>query len=181
LDRSVVERARHGDREAYELLARDVGRELYRVAYRILRDADGADDATQQALVTIWRELPKLRDPDRFAAWAYRIVVRFCTAEARRSQRWLPNLDVESAAPAVDDESVPVEVRDQLDRAFRRLSPDHRAVLVLHHYLGLSLGEIADVLGVPYGTVGSRLHYATRSMRLELDADEAPAPVGARA
>ena len=137
-----------------------------------MRDTDRADDAVQQALVAIWRELPNLRDPDRFDAWTYRMVVRECLAETRRTRR----LGV-TVAPLSDDHPAPgrdgiadVAVRDELERAFRQLSPEHRAVIVLHHYVGLTLGEIAEVMGIPYGTVGSRLHHATRSMRASIEA-----------
>lgn len=174
MDRELVERARRGDRDAYELLARIAGRQLYRVAYRILRDGDAADDATQAALVQIWQELPRLRDPERFDAWAYRILVRLCSLEARRSRYRAP-VRVLDVTPAIDDDSIPIALRDQLERAFRRLSPEHRAVLVLHHHVGLPLGEIAEILGIPYGTVGSRLHHATRAIRIELGAEDAPA------
>ncbi|HEU4672086.1 MAG TPA: sigma-70 family RNA polymerase sigma factor [Candidatus Limnocylindrales bacterium] len=166
MERELVERARRGDREAYELLARSSARRLYLVAHRILRDADAADDAAQQTLVAIWRELPKLRDPDRFEAWTYRLVVRFSLAEARRRRRFAVTVrDSSPSEPTSADSSASVAVRDELERAFRRLSPEHRAVVVLHHYVGLPLGEIAEALGVPYGTVGSRLHYALRELR----------------
>jgi RNA polymerase sigma-70 factor (ECF subfamily) len=168
----LVERARHGDRDAYELLAKSVARSLYRVAYRILRDVDRADDAAQQALVAIWRELPKLRDPDRFDAWAHRLLARICYEVARKEKRWEPlpgsTSVVDLTAP---DASEPIAIRDELERAFRGLSPEHRAVLVLHFYVGLSLPEIAETLGIPYGTAGSRLHYAARAMRTRLETD----------
>jgi RNA polymerase sigma-70 factor (ECF subfamily) len=180
MERELVERARRGDREAYEVLARSSARRLYLVAHRILRDADPAEDAVQQTLVAMWRELPKLRDPDRFEAWTYRLVVRFSLGEARRSRRTVMHLrSTNPIEPSTTDESGRVAARDALERAFRRLSPEHRAVVVLHHYVGLSLGEIAEVVGVPYGTIGSRLHYATRQLRSALEADSAlPLPGG---
>jgi RNA polymerase sigma-70 factor, ECF subfamily len=178
VDRELVERARHGDREAYELLARASARRLYGVAYRILRDSDRAQDATQQALLSIWLDLPQLREPDRFEAWTYRLVTRASVAEARRERghraavRVGPELDL-----PVPDEAGSIELRDILDRAFETLSPEHRAVVVLHHYAGLPLTEIADIVGVPYGTVGSRLHHAHRRLRSALEA-ERPATAG---
>jgi RNA polymerase sigma-70 factor, ECF subfamily len=179
MERDVVERARRGDREAYEILARQSARRLFLVAHRILRDTDAAEDATQQALVAIWRELPKLRDPDRFEAWTYRLVVRFSLADARRGRRMSTNVrDSSVVEPFVADDSAGVAARDQLERAFRHLSPEHRAVVVLHHYVGLPLGEVAEVLGVPYGTVGSRLHYALRELRSALGADDEHAAFG---
>lgn len=176
-----MERGRRGDREAYELLARASARRLYGVAHRILRDADRAEDATQQALVRIWLDLPKLRDPDRFEAWTYRLVVHASLAEARRERAHRVNVrpleDVDASGP---DEGTAVSDRDELERAFRALSPDHRAVVVLHHHLGLPLTDIAEILGVPYGTVGSRLHYAVRELRISLRADSSRASRGAQ-
>jgi RNA polymerase sigma-70 factor, ECF subfamily len=137
---------------------------------------DLAEDATQQALLTIWRDLPQLRDPARFDAWSYRLLVRACYAEVRRTRRWTPNLRLLTAdEPQTTDATTSVHDRDQLDRGFRRLSIDHRAVVVLHHYLDLSIDEVADALGVPAGTVRSRLHHAMRGLRAALDADLRPA------
>jgi RNA polymerase sigma-70 factor (ECF subfamily) len=166
-----VERARDGDREAYELLARSVGRPLFRVAHRILRDLDVAEDAVQRALVGIWRDLPRLRDLDRFDAWAYRLVVRASLEEARQRRRHAHVRELLTAEPDRPDSSRSLATRDALERAFDRLTPEHRAVVVLHHYAGFDLSEIAAILGVPYGTVGSRLHYALRELRTVLGAD----------
>jgi RNA polymerase sigma-70 factor (ECF subfamily) len=169
---ALVEQAQRGDRDAYEQLARDVAPRLYLVASRVLMDPDAADDAVQQTLVTIWRDLGSLRDPSRFESWAYRIVVRACGSERRHRRRMgVQVVDLtETLAGSVDDIGE-VAVRDQLHRAFEGLSADHRAVVVLHHLMGLPLGEIAEILGVPYGTVGSRLHSALRAMRAAIDAD----------
>lgn len=173
MDRQLVERAQRGDRDAYEALARASAPRLYRTARRIVRDADGAEDAVQQTLVEMWRELPSLRDPDRFEAWTYRIVVRFCLEESRRARRTgVREIHIQETEPARADAIADSDLRDQLDRALRELSREHRAVVVLHHYSGLSLGEIAEILGVPYGTVGSRLHHATRALRASIAAGE---------
>lgn len=173
MDRQLVERAQRGDRHAYEALARASAPRLYRTAQRIVRDADGAEDAVQQTLVEMWRELPSLRDPDRFEAWTYRIVVRFCLEESRRARRTgVREVHIQETEPARADAFADSDLRDQLDRALRELSREHRAVVVLHHYSGLSLGEIAEILGVPYGTVGSRLHHATRALRASIAAGE---------
>lgn len=173
MDRSLVERAQRGDREAYETLARTVARDLYLAAHRIVRDPDRADDAAQQALITIWRELPSLRDPDRFHAWTYRIVLRHCFGEERRRRRaGVREVAVADTQPDGVDHVADADLRDQVDRALRSLSVEHRAVLVLHHYAGLPLTQIAEILGVPYGTVGSRLHHATRAMRAALEAGD---------
>lgn len=173
MDRTLVERAQRGDRDAYEALARASASRLYRTAHRIVRDTDRAEDAVQQTLVTIWRELPSLRDPDRFESWTYRLVVRFCLIESRRARRTgIREISLDELTPASSDGIADADLRDQLDRALRELSPEHRAVVVLHHYAGLPLGEIAEILGVPYGTIGSRLHHATRSLRAALEAGE---------
>ena len=176
MDTELVTRAQRGDEGAFASLAVAVGDRLHAVAHRILRDTYLAEDATQQALLSIWRDLPQLRDPARFEAWSYRTLVRACYAEARRNRRGGANLRLMPAQePTATDELASVADRDQLERGFRRLSIDHRAVVVLHHYLDLSLSDVADALGIPEGTVRSRLHYAMRGLRAALDADARPA------
>jgi RNA polymerase sigma-70 factor (ECF subfamily) len=178
VDSGLVERAHKGDREAFGLLAVPLGDRLFAVATRILRDDDLAADATQQALVSIWRDLRQLRDLARFDAWSYRVLVRACYAERRRERRWSPSLHVLPGAlvggSAADGTSFVID-RDQLERAARRLSIDHRAVVVLRYYLDLPHGEIAELLGIPVGTVRSRLRYALQGLRAALDADGRPA------
>jgi RNA polymerase sigma-70 factor (ECF subfamily) len=172
MDTDLVARAQQGDEGAFASLAVAVGDRLHAVAHRILRDVDLAEDATQQALLSIWRDLPQLRDPARFDAWSYRLLVRACYAEARRARRSAPNLRLLPAEqPVAPDGLDSVVDRDQLERGFRRLSVDHRAVVVLHHYLDLPLSDVADALGIPEGTVRSRLHYAMRGLRAALNAD----------
>src|SRR5512144_2376719 len=176
MDTDLVVRAQHGDEEAFASLAVAVGDRLHAVSHRILRDIDLAEDATQQAMLAIWRDLPTLRDPARFDAWSYRLLVRACYAEGHRSRRWAPNLRLLPAdEPAGPDATGLVVDRDQLERGFRRLSIDHRAVVVLHHYLDMPLEPVADTLGVPLGTVRSRLLHAMRGLRAALDADARPA------
>jgi RNA polymerase sigma-70 factor (ECF subfamily) len=175
VDADLIGRAQHGDEEAFASLAVAAGDRLHAVAHRILRDTDLAEDATQQALLTIWRDLPQLRDPARFDAWSYRLLVRACYAEGRRARSWAPNVRLVPAdEPEMAEGLSSVVDRDQLERGFRRLSIDHRAVVVLHHYLDLPLDEVADVLGVPAGTVRSRLHHAMRGLRAALEADARP-------
>ena len=176
MDRDLVERARTGDREAFAVLVHQVSDGLYAVAYRILRDTGLAEDALQNALVLAWRQLPKLRDPDRFEAWIHRILVHACYDESQRTRSWRTNMTVLPIdGPGRADESSAIADRDELEGAFRRLPVDHRAVFVLHHYLGLPLVEVAELLGIPAGTARSRLHYATRMLRLAVEADLAPA------
>ena len=175
MDTDLVVRAQHGDKGAYALLATEIADRFLAVARRILRDIDLAEDATQQALLTIWRDLPQLRDPVRFDAWSYRLLVRACYAEGRKERRWAPNLMLlPTDEPAADDDLSSVIDRDQLERGFRRLSIDHRTVVVLHHYLDLPLERVAEIVGIPSGTAHSQLHHAMRALRAALDADLRP-------
>jgi RNA polymerase sigma-70 factor (ECF subfamily) len=168
----LVELARRGDEEAFASLARATGDRLLAVAYRILRDLGRAEDAVQQTLVIAWQELPTLRDPGRFEAWMYRLLVRACYAELRRDRRWTSQVRaLPTDGPASADPTLSVDDRDQLERGFRRLPPEQRVVFVFHHYLGLTLPEIADQLDIPVGTAKSRLFYATSGLRASLDAD----------
>jgi RNA polymerase sigma-70 factor (ECF subfamily) len=174
VDAELIGRAQRGDEEAFASLAVGAGDRLHAVAFRILRDTELAEDATQQALLTIWRDLPQLRDPARFDAWSYRLLVRACYAEGRRTRQWSPNLHLLPSDVPVGEGLSSVVDRDQLERGFRRLSFDHRAVVVLHHYLDLPLSEVAEILGIPAGTVRSRLHHAMRGLRAALEADARP-------
>jgi RNA polymerase sigma-70 factor (ECF subfamily) len=175
MDTDLVTRAQRGDEEAFASLAVAAGDRFHAVAHRILRDVDLAEDATQQALLSIWRDLPQLRDPARFDAWSYRLLVRACYAQGRRERHWTPHLRLlPSQEPMQADGSGTVIDRDQLERGFRRLSIDHRAVVVLHHYLDWPLDRVADALGIPAGTARSRLHHAMRGLRAALDADARP-------
>ena len=177
MDTELVRRAQRGDEEAFASLAVVVGDRLHALSHRILRDIDLAEDATQQALLDIWRDLPDLRDPARFDAWSYRLLVRACYAEGRRTRRATPNLRLLPTDESTVEEGLSEVVdRDQLERGFRRLSLEHRAVVVLHHYLDWPLEQIAETLGVPIGTVRSRLHHAMRGLRAALDADGRPVP-----
>jgi RNA polymerase sigma-70 factor (ECF subfamily) len=178
LDRDLVEQAQRGDREAFAILARARGDTLFGVARRILRDVGLAEDAVQQTLVIAWRELPRLRDPDRFDAWLQRMLVHACYAEARRKRAWNANIRVLPVdGPPAPDALASLVDRDEVESGFRRLPPDQRAILVLHHYLGLDSHEIGEVLDVPAGTARSRLHYAHRAMRALLEADARPTAV----
>lgn len=172
MDRDLVEAARSGDREAYVDLIRVRSDRLFAVAQRILRDIDRAEDALQDALVIAWRDLRGLRDPDRFDAWLQRLLVHVCIAQATRERRRTAQLRILPVeGPASPDQLLSVADRDLLDRGFRRLPAEQRAILVLHHYLGYAPSEIAETLGIPSGTARSRLHHAHRAMRAALEAD----------
>jgi RNA polymerase sigma-70 factor (ECF subfamily) len=172
VETELVIRAQRGDRAAFGLLAAEIATRFLAVSRRILRDIDLAEDATQQALVAMWRDLPQLRDPARFDAWSYRLLVRACYAEGRRTRQWSPNLRILPADEPSESGGLDAVIqRDQLERAIRRLSVDHRTVLVLHHYADIPVDRVAQILEIPVGTAFSRLHHAMRAMRAALDAD----------
>lgn len=173
MQRTLVDRAKQGDGEAFDALARVAGDKCMAIAVRILRDADLAEDAVQAALITAWRELRSLRDPEAFEPWLHRILTHACYAEARRRRRWSTAIRVlPNEATSGPDEMLSVQDRDQLERAFRRLTLEQRAVLVFHHYLGLPMSEVADRLDIPVGTAKSRVHFATAALRASLEADD---------
>ncbi|HZM72112.1 MAG TPA: RNA polymerase sigma factor [Candidatus Polarisedimenticolia bacterium] len=181
MDRDLVEAAARGDRAAYVDLISARADHLFAIAQRILRDVDRAEDALQDALVIAWRDLRGLRDADRFDAWLRRLVVHVCIAQATRERRRVVNLRILPAeGPAAPDALLTVETRDQLERGYRRLPPEQRAILTLHHFVGYSSGEIAETLGIPPGTARSRLHHAHRAMRAALEADARPRVMGGR-
>ena len=171
----LVERARAGEAAAFSELVDLHSDRCFAIAYRIVRDVERARDAVQQSFLLAWRELPQLRDPDRFEAWLYRLLLRECYLEHRRSRQWSDRvrvLDQDIQAPVGrSDFTVGVAERDALERAFSRLTGDHRAVMVLYHYAGMPLAAVSDIVGVPVGTVKSRLHHAARQLRAALDAD----------
>jgi RNA polymerase sigma-70 factor, ECF subfamily len=164
--------AMRGDHDAFAALVSAASDRLYALACIILRDSDRAEDATQEAFVRAWREIPKLRDPDRFDAWLRRLVVNACYDEGRRIRRRAEvSLIVLDQRSVLDSSSAMVDT-DRVDRAFRRLPLDQRVVLALQHYYDLSHVEIAETLGIPLGTVKSRVRYGVAAMRAQLDADD---------
>ena len=179
---SLVERARAGDPAAFDaLIDRDADRCLG-VAYRITRDHGLAEDAVQQALIQAWRELPRLRDVTRYDMWLQRLLINACYGELRKHRRWkerVTELPLDTAAGA--DPYRATDDRDALERAFSRLSPDRRAIFVLHHHAGVPIAGVAEILGLPVGTVKSRLHYSTNVLRAALAADARTQETGAPA
>jgi RNA polymerase sigma-70 factor, ECF subfamily len=168
-----VQLAMSGDHDAFAALVSAATNRLYALACLILRDGDRAEDATQDAFVRAWRELPRLRDADRFDAWLRRLVVNACYDETRRIRRRaeVSLVAIGERAAVVDSASALAET-DRVERAFRRLPLDQRTVLALQHYLDLSHVEIAETLDIPLGTVKSRLRYGVAAMRAELEADD---------
>jgi RNA polymerase sigma factor (sigma-70 family) len=170
--RGLVARARGGDHDAFAELARDAVVRLDQAARLILRDAELARDAVQEGLIRAWRDLPKLRDPDRFDAWLYRLTVHACFDQTRRRRRHVIEVELTAVhAPSTPDSSHHQADRDQVDQVLRRLDERGRAIVVLHYFLGLPLTEVAATLGIPVGTVKSRLHRALGEMRVAIDAE----------
>lgn len=165
--RELIDRARRGDHDAFAELLESALRRLDAAARLILRDPDLAQDAVQESLIRAWRDLPGLRDPDRFDAWLHRLTVNACLDLVRRRRRRA----IEVELPPIDSLTMPdhsraFAERELLDAALGRLDPGHRAVVALHYLLGMPLHEVAVSLGIPYGTAKSRLHYALTAMRV---------------
>ena len=177
MDRDLVEQAQRGDREAFAILARSHGDRLMQIAQRILRDVGRAEDAVQQTLVIAWRELPGLRDPDRFEAWLHRLTVNACLDLARRRRRRPIEVELDPIdSPATSDVSAALADRELVNGALLRLDPDHRAVVAMHYLLDMPLPEVAAALRIPPGTAKSRLHYALAAMRRSVTAEPETAP-----
>jgi RNA polymerase sigma-70 factor (ECF subfamily) len=175
-----VVRAMRGDHDAFAALVGAATSRLYALASLILRDSGRAEDATQEAFVTAWRELPRLRDVDRFDAWLRRLLVNACYDEARRINRRsevglfsLGDRSVVDISPGHDMPSNLAQT-DRIERAFRQLPFEQRTVLVLQHYFDLSHAEIAETVGIPVATVKSRVRYGIAAMRAALDSDDRP-------
>ncbi len=174
MDRHLVEQAQQGDREAFTRLAFELSDGLFGVAHRIVRDFDTAGDVLQVALVRIWRDLPSLKDPDHVEGWCYRILVRACHDSLRKARRQPTTLALLPRDDAVADPAAAIADREELERAFRTIPVEQRAAIVLQYYRGMTLEQIAQVLGVPIGTVRSRIHYAKRTLRSAIEADARP-------
>jgi RNA polymerase sigma-70 factor (ECF subfamily) len=167
---ALVERARRGDRQAFTQIAADEVDRLYAIATLVLRDPDLAKDAVQEALIRCWRRLPSLRDVETFDTWLYRILMRTAADEHGRRRRYQASVRLLEVEPVRHDASGFLD-RDEIERGFRHLSFEHRAVIVLHHFAGLTLPEVAGALGIRPGTAKSRYHYALAALRAALEAD----------
>ena len=177
--RGLVERARKGDHDAFTELARGAATRLERAARLILRDPELARDAVQEALIRAWRDLPRLRDPDKFDAWLHRLTINACLDLARRRRRRVIEVELTPLdSPTMHDMTAAFADREIVDAAMRRLDEGGRAIVVLHYFLGLPLTDVAATLGIPIGTVKSRLHRALGEMRVAIGSESfAPSPV----
>ena len=171
VDPDLVRRARDGDREAFDALLTSVIDRLFAVARLSLPDLDAAEDAVQEALVRCWRDLPSLRDVARFEGWLYRLLMHAVTDESRRRRRFAAKVTILRREPEQSDASSTLADRDLLEHAFRRLSIGQRTVVVLHHYVGLTVEEAAAALSIPVGTAKSRLFYGMEALRNVIDDD----------
>jgi RNA polymerase sigma-70 factor (ECF subfamily) len=168
--RSLVERARDGDHDAFAVLAGAALPRLDATARMIVRDAELARDVVQETLFKASRDLPGLRDPDRFDAWLYRLLTNAAISETRRRRRRVVEVDLIPMDAPIPDSSLGLADHDEIAHAFARIAPELRAVIVLCYYRDLPSAEAAAALGVPVGTVKSRLHRAVDAVRAELDA-----------
>jgi RNA polymerase sigma-70 factor (ECF subfamily) len=175
--RGTVERAKRGDHDAFAVLVDVATARLDAAARLILRDPELARDAVQEALIRAWRDLPGLRDPERFDAWLYRLTVNSCLDLARRRRRRPIEVEISPIdSPVASDTAGILADRELLDGALRRLDPGHRAVVALYYLLGMPLPEVATSLGIPLGTVKSRLHHALVAMRTTVLAEPESTP-----
>lgn len=170
----MVREASEGRAEAFEALVHRYGSDMYRLA-RAIVGPDDASDVAQEAFVAAWRDLPRLRQPERFEPWLRKIVVNrsrnALRARRRRPTEPLENMpDREPATPGADFRDA-VHARDTLEAAFNQLSADHRAAVVLHYGIDLSIRDTAEAMGVAVGTAKSRLHTALGRLRAVLEAD----------
>jgi RNA polymerase sigma-70 factor (ECF subfamily) len=177
--RALVERAGRGDHDAFTALATAAAARLDAAARLILRDPELARDAVQNTLVRAWRDLPGLRDPDRFDAWLHRLLVNAALDEARRRRRRSVEIIVQAYdEPSREDAARDLADRDLVERALIRLDPEHRTLVVLHYYLGYPLPEAAMSLGISLPAAKSRLHRAMQGLRRSMTADVPVVPVG---
>ena len=171
MQRDLVERARKGDHDAFALLAGATIGRLDAAARLILKDPYRAQDAVQETLVRCWRDLPTLRDPDRFDAWLHRLFLNACRDELRSAKRRSIEVELPEIHPlSVSDSQSASADRDLIERGVRHLEPEHRTVIVLHYYLGLPLPMPPQPWGSRWGprsraSIGLPRRCARRSIR----------------
>ena len=179
MQRDLVIAARDGDLEAYSQLVRAAFPRLYGVANLILRDADRAQDAVQDALVLAWRHVRSLRDPDAWDAWLRRLTVRACYKVANKEKRRREveqHVTLDPGSAVARDHSAELAERDWVVSQLGSIDIDKRAVLVLHYYLDLPMPEVAEILDIPYGTAASRLHRGLEALRETMRGPDGPDP-----
>jgi len=178
--RELVERARQGEHDAFASLIDVHLARLDAAARLILRDPELARDAVQEALIRAWRDLPGLRDPERFEAWLHRLTVNACLDLVRRRKRRVIEVELTPIdSPSTSDIAGALADRQLLDEALAGLTPNHRAVIALHYLLGMPLPEVAASLRIPLGTAKSRLYYALAAMRATVTDDPERVPAAA--
>ena len=170
--RALVVRAQQGDHDAFAAIVDASLARLDAAARLIVRDPELARDAVQDGLIRAWRDLPGLRDPDRFDAWLRKLIVHSCLDIIRRRRRRAIEVELTPLhAPMAPDPSGDLADRDEVDAALRRLDPGHRSVVAMHYLLGMPLPQVAATLAIPVGTAKSRLHYALEAMRVTVRAE----------
>ena len=176
--RDLVERAKRGDHDAFAVLAGAAVARLDAAARLILRDPELARDAVQDGFLRAWRDLPALRDPDRFEAWLRQLVVHACIDITRRRRHRAIEVELTPIdSPSVGDMTSAIADRDLLDEGLRHLDPEWRAIVVMHYFLGMPLPDVAATLGIPLGTAKSRLHRSLVALRSTIAIDETASPV----
>jgi RNA polymerase sigma-70 factor (ECF subfamily) len=171
--RGLIERASEGDHEAFGMLVAGHLARLDTAARLILRDAELARDAVQEAMIRAWKNLRGLREPDRFDAWLHRLTVNACLDLARRRRSRVREVELTPLHEVpIPDPSARVADAVYVERMLAAIDPAQRAVVVLHYFLDLTLPETAAALGVPVGTAKSRLNRALAAMRVTLADDE---------
>jgi len=168
----VVRAAMGGDVGAFETLLASRLERTHCVAQAVLGSALDAGDATQEAWLAAWRQLPRLRDPERFDAWLDHIVVNACRMQARK-RRHLREISLPDTFDRQGDGPGPEQLAERhlLEAAFGRLDIDQRTILVLHHLEQRPLADIAEVLHIPVGTAKSRLHAARAALERALEGE----------
>jgi RNA polymerase sigma-70 factor, ECF subfamily len=176
-DQTLVERCRRGDVAAFEPLVEKYRQRVWRLAFNVLRDREEAWDVAQEAFIRAWQALPNFRGQSAFYTWLFRIVMNVAADRARQrsargrafgtervpEEEWERVIADEGVTP--EETATRLEERERITKALATLSQDHRAIIMLSDLEGLSYREIAEVLGIPMGTVMSRLHNARRRLR----------------